>query len=182
MKPGVFDLPSNLGPVAEDISDSTLTLAAFYLKRHIIVFHGEHNLIHFVDGNFFKRGNVEDYAPFILGKTRSHYQTLVPDDSDEHAYQKIRDYVSKKSFEYAREEAIELSIKQKSASDDEESHQGSGNNNNMKYKNTAIFNLLHFQFLQKRRYLLPRQLQCLLMKLLQVKVSLTFLIFVLWKC
>ena len=133
MKPGVFDLPSNLGPVAEDISDSTLTLAAFYLKRHILVFHGELNLIHFVDGNFFKRGNVEDDAPFILGKTRNHYQTLVPDDSDEHAYQKIRDYVRKKSFEYASDEAIELSIKQKSASDDEESPHGSGNNNNMNY-------------------------------------------------
>ena len=129
MKPGVFDLPSNLGPVAEDISDSTLALAAFYLKRHILVFHGEHNLIHFVDGNFFKRGNVEDDAPFILGKTRSHYQTLVPDDSDPEAYQKIRDFVRKQSFEFARDEAIELSIKQKSASDDENSQHGSGYTN-----------------------------------------------------
>ena len=129
MKPGVFDLPSNLGPVAENISDSTLTLAAFYLKRHILVFHGEHNLIHFVDGNFFKRGNVEDDAPFILGKTRSHYQTLVPDDSDPEAYQKIRDFVRKQSFEFARDEAIELSIKQKSASDDENSQHGSGYTN-----------------------------------------------------
>ena len=129
MKPRVFDLPSNLGPIAENISDSTLTLAAFYLKRHIIVFHGEHNLIHFVDGNLFKRGNVEDYAPFILGKTRNHYQTLVPDDSDPEAYQKIRDFVRKQSFEYARDEAIELSIKQKSASDDENSQHGSGYTN-----------------------------------------------------
>ena len=139
MKPGVFDLPSNLGPVAEDISDSTLTLAAFYLKRHILVFHGELNLILFVDGNFFKRGNVEDYAPFILGKTRSHYQCLVPDDTDPNAYQKIRDYVSKKSFEYARDEAIELSIKQKSASEAEDSGSGSGNTNKtqliIKYNN-----------------------------------------------
>ena len=129
MKPRVFDLPSNLGPIAENISDSTLTLAAFYLRRHIIVFHGEHNLIHFVDGNFFKRGNVEDDAPFILGKTRSHYQTLVPDDSDPEAYQKIRDFVRKQSFEFARDEAIELSIKQKSASDDENSQHGSGYTN-----------------------------------------------------
>ena len=135
MKPRVFDLPSNLGPIAENISDSTLTLAAFYLKRHIIVFHGEHNLIHFVDGNLFKRGNVEDDAPFILGKTRNHYQCLVPDDSDPEAYQKIRDFVRKQSFEYARDEAIELSIKQKSASDDEESHHGSGNTNKTHFIN-----------------------------------------------
>ena len=133
MKPGVFDLPSNLGPIAENISDSTLTLAAFYLKRHILVFHGELNLVHFVDGNFFKRGNVEDDAPFILGKTRNHYQTLVPDDSDEHAYQKIRDYVRKKSLEYACDEAIELSIRQKSASEAEDSHNGSGNTNKTQF-------------------------------------------------
>ena len=130
MKPGVFDLPSNLGPLAGNISDSTLPLAAFYLKRHILVFHGEMNSIEFVDGNVFKRGNVEDDAPFILGKSRNHYQTLVPDDdSDPQAYQKIRDYVRKKSFEYARDEAIELSIKLKSASDDDDSHHGSGNIN-----------------------------------------------------
>ena len=136
MKPGVFDLPSNLGPLAENISDSTLTLAAFYLKRHILVFHGELNLIHFVDGNFFKRGNVEDDAPFILGKTRNHYQTLIPDnDDDDEAFQKIRDYVRQQSFEYARDEAIELSIKQKSASEDEDSHNGSGNTNKTHFIN-----------------------------------------------
>ena len=135
MKPGVFDLPSNLGPLAGDISDSTLPLAAFYLRKHILVFHGEQNLIQLVDGNFFKRGNVEDDAPFILGKTRSHYQTLVPDDSDPKAYQKIRDFVRKQSFEFARDEAIELSIKQKSASDDKESHHGSGNTNKTHFIN-----------------------------------------------
>ena len=130
MKPGVFDLPSNLGPLAGDISDSTLPLAAFYLRKHILVFHGEQNLIQLVDGNFFKRGNVEDYVPLILGKSRNHYQTLVPDDdSDDQAYQKIRDFVSDQSFENARNLAIELSIKQKSASDDDDSHHGSGYTN-----------------------------------------------------
>ena len=130
MKPGVFDLPSNLGPLAGDISDSTLPLAAFYLRKHIIVFHGEQNLIQLVDGNFFKRGNVEDFVPLILGKSRNHYQTLVPDDdSDDQAYQKIRDFVSDKSFENARNLAIELSIRQKSASDDDDSRHGSGNTN-----------------------------------------------------
>ena len=130
MKPGVFDLPSNLGPLAGDISDSTLPLAAFYLRKHIIVFHGEQNLIQLVDGNFFKRGNVEDFVPLILGKSRNHYQTLVPDDdSDDQAYQKIRDFVSAESFENARNLAIELSIRQKSASDDDDSRHGSGNTN-----------------------------------------------------
>ena len=73
--------------------------------------------------------------PITIGKTRNHYQTLVPDDSDEHAYQKIRDYVRKKSLEYACDEAIELSIRQKSASDKEESHHGSGNINKTHFIN-----------------------------------------------
>ena len=100
------------------------------------MFHGEQNLIQLVDGNFFKRGNVEDFVPLILGKSRNHYQTLVPDDdSDDQAYQKIRDFVSDKSFENARNLAIELSIRQKSASDDDDSRHGSGNTNKTHFIN-----------------------------------------------
>ena len=126
MKPGVFDLPSKLGPLAENISDAQITLAAHFLRSHIIVFNGETNTILFVDGNYFKPGNVKtDSFPFILGRSKDHYQTLIPDPVEDHtAYEKIRDYVHEQVSQNEIGEVIMRSIKEKSASDDNESLPG----------------------------------------------------------
>ena len=121
MKPGIFDLPSEKGPLAGHISDAQITLAAHFLRSHIIIFNGETNKIVFIDGNYFKPGNVESDFPFILGRSRDHYQTLIPDDRKCQPYAKIREYVHDMVFDHECGEAIMRSIKDKSASDDEES-------------------------------------------------------------
>ena len=124
MEPGVFDLPSKLGPLAGDISDAQITLAAHFLRSHILIFDGEMKRIVFIDGNYFKPGNVESDFPFLLGRSRDHYQTLIPDDRHPEAYAKIRDYVHEMVFDHETGEAVMKSIKDQSSSDEDETIAG----------------------------------------------------------
>ena len=95
----VFTLPVAMGEVAANCSDFIVTIAAHRLKSHIIVFEGLTNEIQFVDGNTFVEGNVDNQFPFILGHTRSHYQSMIPDKNVENAYEKILAFCEEKAFQ-----------------------------------------------------------------------------------
>ena len=91
--------------------DSTLALAAHFLKSNILVFDGDRNKVDFYDGNLLEQDNVVNTFPFLLGHSRKQYQALIPDNiGDPEAYQKIRKYAVDIILKHQIREAVKRSM------------------------------------------------------------------------
>ena len=91
--------------------DSTLTLAAYFLKSNILVFDGDRNKVDVYDGNLLEQDNVVNTFPFLLGHSRKQYQALIPDNiGDPEAYQKIRKYAADIILKHQIREAVKRSM------------------------------------------------------------------------
>ena len=91
--------------------DSTLALAAHFLKSNILVFDGDRNKVDFYDGNLLEQDNVVNTFPFLLGHSRNQYQALIPDNiGDPEAYPKIRKYAADIILKHQIREAVKRSM------------------------------------------------------------------------
>ena len=91
--------------------DSTLALAAHFLKSNILVFDGDRNKVDFYDGNLLEQDNVVNTFPILLGHSRKQYQALIPDNiGDPEAYQKIRKYAVDIILKHQIREAVKRSM------------------------------------------------------------------------
>ena len=91
--------------------DSTLALAAHFLKSNILVFDGDRNKVDFYDGNLLEQDNVVNTFPILLGHSRKQYQALIPDDiGDREAYPKIRKYAVDIILKHQIREAVKRSM------------------------------------------------------------------------
>ena len=91
--------------------DSTLALAAHFLKSNILVFDGDRNKVDFYDGNLLEQDNVVNTFPFLLGHSRKQYQALIPDNiRDLEAYPKIRKYAVDIILKHQIREAVKRSM------------------------------------------------------------------------
>ena len=91
--------------------DSTLALAAHFLKSNILVFDGDRNKVEFYDGNLLEQNNVVNTFPFLLGHSRKQYQALIPDNiGDPQAYPKIRKYAVDIILKHQIREAVKRSM------------------------------------------------------------------------